>query len=89
MPYERHKKRWYDGENDGEAYLNQAIENFNELLNSKLNPSVHTVYYSLPLNYDIQTKHQDNVLLSDISRQENIKDLKLMHTKLDSKLDSG
>ena len=53
MFYESHRRRWYDGENDGEAYLNQVIENFNELLDGKMNPSVHTVRYSLPLDYNI------------------------------------
>ena len=28
----RHKRRWYEGETDSESSLNQAIENFNELL---------------------------------------------------------
>lgn len=79
-----HQSHWQD-----DGYLNEATENFNDLVDNKLTPSVHTVYYSLPLNYDIQTKYQDNVLLSDISRQENIKDLKLMHTKLDSNISSG
>ena len=81
--------RWHQSHWQDDGYLNEATENFNDLVDNKLTPSVHTVYYSLPLNYDIQTKYQDNVLLSDVSRQENIKDIKLMHTKLDSNINSG
>jgi hypothetical protein len=79
-----HQTHWQDN-----GYLDEATENFNDLVDNKLTPSVHTVNYSLPLNYDIQTKFQDNILLSDISRQENIKDLKLVHTRLDSNIGSG
>lgn len=85
----RHKRRWYDGETDSEGSLNEAIANFNELVDNMLTPSVHRVDYVVPFERDINNKFQENVVISDVSRQEQINDQKLLHTKLDSKLDSG
>lgn len=85
----RHKRRWYDGETDSEGNLNEAIENFNELVDNMLTPSVHRVDYVVPFEWDINNKFQENVVISDVSRQEQVKDQKLLHTKIDSKLDSG
>lgn len=59
--YNFHQSHWRD-----DGYLNEATENFNDLVDNKLTPSVHTVYYSLPLNYDIQTRFKENILISDI-----------------------
>ncbi len=81
--FQWHQTHWQDN-----GYLDEATENFNDLVDNKLSPSVHTVDYSMPLEY-ILNKYQDNVLMSDISRQENIEDLKLLHTKLDSNIKSG
>lgn len=85
----RHKRRWYDGKTDSESSLNEAIESFNELVDNMLAPSVHRVDYVVPFEWDINNKFQENVVISDVSRQEQVKDQKLLHTKLDSKLDSG
>ena len=85
----RHKRRWYEGETDSESSLNQAIENFNELLDNKMSPSVHTVEYTKPFEYDTSIRFKENILVSDISRQEQIKDQKLLHVKLDSNITSG
>ena len=85
----RHKRRWYEGETDSESSLNQAIENFNELLDNKMSPSVHTVKYTKPFEYDINNKFEENILVSDISRQEQIKDQKLLHVKLNSNITNG
>ena len=88
-PYDRAKRRWYDGETDREYYLNQAIENFNELLDNKMSPSVHTIEYTKPFEYDTSIRFKENILVSDISRQEQIKDQKLLHVKLNSNITSG
>ena len=88
-PYDRAKRRWYDGETDREYYLNQAIENFNELLDNKMSPSVHTVEYTKPFEYNISIRFKENILVSDISRQEQVKDQKLLHVKLNSNITSG
>ena len=88
-PYDRAKRRWYDGETDREYYLNQAIENFNELLDNKMSPSVHTIEYTKPFAYDTEVRFKENILVSDISRQEQVKDQKLLHVKLDSNITSG
>lgn len=85
----RHKARWCEGCTEADSALNDAIENFNDLVDNRLSPSVHSIEFSIPLDYDIQNKQKDNVLISDISRGEQIKDLKLMHVKLDSKIDAG
>lgn len=83
----RHRARWCECD-DGDS-LSQAIANFNELVDEKLAPSVHTVKYTIPFEWDINNKFQENVLISDISRQEQVEDQKLLHTKLESDLDSG
>lgn len=85
----RHKRRWYDGETDSESSLNEAIENFNELLDNKMSPSVHTIEYTKPFEYDTSIRFKENILTSDISRQEQIKDQKLLHVKLNSNITSG
>ena len=85
----RHKRRWYEGDTDSESSLNQAIENFNELLDNKLSPSVHSIEYTKPFECDINNKFKDNILVSDISRGEQIMDLKLLHVKLKSEIKSG
>lgn len=83
----RHKARWCEcGDGNG---LSEAIENFNELVDEKLAPSVHTVKYTKPFEYDINNRFETNILVSDISRQEQIKDQKLLHVKLDSELGAG
>ena len=85
----RHKRRWHEGETDSESSLNQAIENFNELLDNKMSPSVHTIEYTKPFAYNTDIRFKENILVSDISRQEQIKDQKLLHVKLDSNITSG
>ena len=85
----RHKRRWYEGETDSESSLNQAIENFNELLDNKMSPSVHTVEYTKPFEFNTDVRFKENILVSDISRQEQIKDQKLLHVKLNSNITSG
>ena len=85
----RHKRRWHEGETDSESSLNQAIENFNELLDNKMSPSVHTIEYTKPFAYNTDIRFKENVLVSDISRQEQIKDQKLLHVKLNSDITSG
>ena len=88
--YGWYKNHWSNnGSTENEEYLNEAIENFNSLVDNLETPSCHSVEYTLPLNYDMINKLETNVLISDISRQEQIKDLKLLHTKLDSKIESG
>lgn len=87
---ERHRRRWMiDGEADSDYALNQAIENFNELVDNMLAPTVHRVQYTQPLNYLLNHKSDDNVVISDVTRQEQIQDVKLLHVKLISKIDSG
>lgn len=85
----RHKRRWYEGETDSESSLNQAIENFNELLDNKMSPSVHTIEYTKPFEFNTDVRFKENILVSDISRQEQIKDQKLLHVKLNSNITSG
>lgn len=88
-PYDKHKRRWYSGNSDSEYYLNEAINNFNNLVDNKLSPSVHTVKCTLPLDYDIENRFEENILISDLNRMEQIKDQKLLHVKLNSEIDSG
>ena len=121
-PYDKHKRRWYSGNSDSEYYLNEAINNFNELVDNKLSPSVHTVKYTIPLDHkgfyanpidglvddaiigksvvcsDLDSTNTEltikdgletNILISDIARNEQVKDVKLLHTKLNSQIDSG
>lgn len=85
----RHKRRWYEGENNADESLNEAINNFNNLVDNKLSPSVHTVKCTLPLDYDIENRFEENILISDLNRMEQIKDQKLLHVKLNSEIDSG
>ena len=85
----RHKKRWYEGESQSDENLNQAIENFNSLVDNFEAPSVHRIQYTLPLNYRTDIQFDENVVISDASRYEQIKDLKLMHIKLTSEISSG
>lgn len=88
-PYDKHKRRWYSGNSDSKYYLNEAMNNFNELVDNKLSPSVHTVKCTLPLDYDIENRFEENILISDLNRMEQIKDQKLLHVKLNSEIDSG
>lgn len=85
----RHKRRWFEGENQAEETLSNSIENFNSLVDNFEAPTVHKISYTLPLEYRIENQFNDNVVISDISRQEQIKDLKLMHVKLTSEINSG
>ena len=85
----RHKRRWYEGESQSDESLNQAIENFNSLVDNFEAPSVHKIKYTLPLDYRIENQFDDNIVVSDATRYEQIKDLKLMHVKLTSEINSG
>ena len=87
---ERHRRRWADnGATEKDDALNQATENFNDLVDNLLAPSVHTVECTEPLNYYIDERYIENVIFSDATRYESIKDEKLLHTKLNSVIDSG
>lgn len=87
---ERHRRRWMDeGTSDSEYALNQSIEGFNELVDNMLAPTVHRVRCSQPLNNDIDILGVENVVISDLTRNEAVKDEKLLHTKLESIIDSG
>ena len=87
---ERHRRRWMDeGTSDSEYALNQSIEGFNELVDNMLAPTVHRVRCSQPLNNDIDILGVENVIISDLTRNEAVKDEKLLHTKLESIIDSG
>ena len=89
-PYERHKRRWLvKGGTENEEYLNEAIENFNSLVDNMEAPTVHTVEYTLPLDYNIDNKLKENILISDFNQMESIMDKKAVHVKLDSKISSG
>ena len=89
-PYDRHKRRWLvKGGTESEEYLNQAIENFNSLVDNMEAPTVHTVEYTLPLDYNIDNKLKENILISDFNPMESIMDKKAVHVKLDSKISSG
>ena len=89
-PYDRHKRRWLvKGGTESEEYLNQAIENFNSLIDNMEAPTVHTVEYTLPLDYNIDNKLKENILISDFNPMESIMDKKAVHVKLDSKISSG
>ena len=85
----RHKKRWCEGDNNADESLNEAINNFNELVDNLMTPSCHRIKYVSPLDYDIENRHETNVLISDVARNEQNKDMKLMHVKLNTDLGSG
>ena len=86
---QRHKRRWFEGNNESDSSLNQAIENFNSLIDNMEAPTVHTVEYTLPLDYNIDNKLKENILISDFNQMESIMDKKAVHVKLDSKISSG
>ena len=65
--YNWHKNHWkHKGETESEEYLNEMIEEFETLLDEKLNPAVHTVRYTYPLDYDVKNRFETNVLISDV-----------------------
>lgn len=65
--YNWYKKHWSNnGSTENEEYLNEAIENFNSLVDNMEASSVHKIKYTLPLNYDMINKLETNVLISDI-----------------------
>ena len=87
---ERHRRRWVDnGLTEKDDALNQQIENFNDVVDNMLAPTVHRIEHTEPLNYDMNVKYMENVIISDVTRYEAIKDEKLLHTKLNSVIDSG
>ena len=87
---ERHRRRWLDnGSTEKDDALNQQIENFDDLVDNMLAPTVHIVECTEPLNYNIDEKYIENVIFSDVTRYEATKDEKLLHTKLNSIIDSG
>lgn len=87
----RHRRRWLDncGGTESEDFQNQATENFNELVDNMLAPTVHRVKCTKPLNYYIEEQYEENIILSDMTRFEAVKDEKLLHVKLTSVIDSG
>lgn len=119
--YERHKRHWLvNGQTESEDFLNDAIENFNTLVDNLQTPSCHKVKYTSPLNHegfhiistneivdetisgintvysedknmelDIKDGYETNVVISDVSRNEQQSDLKLIHVKLGIDLSSG
>ena len=87
---QRHKRRWADGSNnEKESSLNEAIENFNSIVDNLENPTVHTIQYTLPKEVDVNNRLTTNVIISDVTRNDDVFDAKLLHTKLDSGLNSG
>ena len=88
--YKKHKRRWLiKGGSESEEYLNETIENFNSLIDNMEAPTVHKVDYTLPLDYDINNKFKENILIYDFNQLESIMDKKGIHVKLDSKVSSG
>ena len=90
-PYDRHKRRWLvKGGTESEEYLNQAIDNFNSLVDNMEAPTVHKVKHTVPLDDDIIINLlEENVLISDFNQMESIMDKKAIHVKLDSKISCG
>ena len=86
-----HRKRWnQSGTTEGEMVLNEAIEEFNFIVDNKQNPTVHTIQYTMPDEIEIENKLETNVIISDVVRTKgDASDFKLLHTKLSSQLDSG
>lgn len=86
-----HRKRWNQGgDTEGEILLNEAIEEFNFIVDNKANPTVHTIQYTIPNEININNKLNTNVIISDVTRNKgDASDLKLLHTKLSTQLDSG
>lgn len=60
--YSWHKNHW---KSDG-SYLDETIENFNDLVDNKLAPTVHCVECTKPFEWDINNKFKANVLISDV-----------------------
>ena len=86
----RHRRRWLDNcKTDRDDFLNQAIENFDEVVDNMLAPTVHNVECTKPLEYYIDERYEEKVIISDMTRFDAIKDEKLLHTKLVSIIDSG
>ena len=88
---ERHRRRWSDNNcrTESEDFLNQAKENFNEIVDNMLAPTVHEVECTKPLEYYIEERYKERVIISDMTRFDAVKDEKLLHIKLDSVIDSG
>lgn len=87
---QRHKRRWFDGNSEKDSSLNEAIENFNSIVDNLENPTVHTIEYTLPKEIDvINNRLTTNVIISDVTRNNDTLDKKLLHTKLETNLNSG
>ena len=86
-----HRKRWNQGgDTEGEMLLNEAIEEFDFIVDNKANPTVHSIQYTIPSEINIDNKLNTNVIISDVTRNKgDASDLKLLHTKLSTQLDSG
>ena len=65
----RHRRRWLDNcKTDRDDFLNQAIENFDEVVDNMLAPTVHNVECTKPLEYYIDERYEEKVIISDMTR---------------------
>lgn len=60
--YSWHQNHW---KSNG-SYLDEAIGNFNDLVDNRLVPTVHCVECTRPFEWDINNKFKANVLISDV-----------------------
>lgn len=86
---QRHKRRWVEGDSDKDSLLNEAIDNFNSIVDNLENPTVHKIEYTEPHETNVENRYTTNVIISDVTRNNDSMDKKLLHTKLNSKIDSG
>ena len=86
----RHKRRWHEGDSEGSVSLNESIEDFENIINNRENPTVHKVEYTQPFEIDMNNKLTTNIIVSDVTRNDgDAQDSKLIHTSLKSQLNSG
>jgi hypothetical protein len=91
--FNRYRKRigvTSKGQTEKDIITQDAIDIFNDLTDNFRNPTVHHISYIKPFEFDIKEKLETNVVIADCTRNDSdLFDEKLIHTKLDSKLDSG
>lgn len=88
---ERHKRRWIGNfKTDGETQLDEGINNFNNLIDNMLAPTVYNIERTERNETNIEYLINDRILVSDVSRTDNDTfDKKLFSFKLDSSVACG
>lgn len=86
-----HKIRWcLNGNTKGDIALNDAVDEFNRVIDEKSVPTVHDIQYVSFGEYNIEKLKNERMIVSDITRNNSdFYDSKLTHFKLTSEIKSG